>query len=220
MTWCYTDRWSARPGEAVVLHASSAHGPCQLEVARIGAERRIALSERIDLGEHPRPERPDRDGCGWPAAYEIRVGRDWPSGYYLITLTDSEGGVAHHFLVVKPAQPSAKAALVVATNTLAAYNWWGGASAYAHVESLMARKANLATAMAGALGVLSTQRPIAPLLVAAPEDIPRLVNLRKRGFSERPWAAAEAPTWARTHRQSPYDGAAGFLTKWEHHFVR
>jgi hypothetical protein len=220
MTWCYTDRWSARPGERVSLHASSAAGPCALEVARIGAERQVVLSQTVEVGDHPRPEHADRDGCGWPAALEIAVGADWASGYYLITLTDSEGGVAHHFLCVKPARPAAKAVLVLATNTLAAYNYWGGASAYAHVESLMAREANLAAAMANATGVLSTQRPIAPLLIAAPDDMPRLVNLRKRGFEERTWAGPEAPTWARTHRQSPYDGAAGFLNKWEHHFVR
>jgi hypothetical protein len=220
VTWCYTDRWSARPGERVALHASSAHGPCTLELARIGAERRVALTQRVEVGDLPRPEHADRDGCGWPAACEIAVGADWPTGYYLITLTDAEGGVAHHFLCVKPAQPAAKAVLVLSTNTLAAYNWWGGASAYAHVESLMARETNLAGAMANAIGRLSTQRPIAPLLVAAPADMPRLVNLRKRGFEERPWAAAETRDWARAHGQSPYDGAAGFLNKWEHHFVR
>jgi hypothetical protein len=204
----------------VVLHASSASGACRLEVARIGAERRVVLSQHLAVGDHPRPEHADRDGCGWPAACEIAVGADWASGYYLITLTDAEGGVANHFLCVKPARPAAKAVLVLSTNTLAAYNYWGGASAYAHVESLMARQTNVAGAMAGAIGRLSTQRPLAPLLVAAPEDMPRLVNLRKRGFGERPWAGAEAPTWARTHRRSPYDGSAGFLNKWEHHFVR
>jgi hypothetical protein len=35
-------------------------------------------------------------------------------------------------------------ALVLATNTLHAYNHWGGASAYAHVEDLMSRRATLA----------------------------------------------------------------------------
>jgi hypothetical protein len=49
--------------------------------------------------------------------------------------------------------------------------------------------------------------------------MPRLVNLRKRGFGERPWAGAD-PAWSRAHQQSPYDGSAGFLGKWEHQFVR
>jgi hypothetical protein len=220
VTWCYTDRWSARPGERVVVYASSATGACRIEVARIGAERRVVLRQRVAVGDHPRPEHADRDGCGWPPACEIAIGADWASGYYLITLTDAEGGTGRHFLCVRPAKPAAKAVLVLSTNTLAAYNYWGGASAYAHVESLMARETNLAGAMANAIGRLSTQRPIAPLLIAAPPDMPRLVNLRKRGFEERPWAGAETRDWARAHGQSPYDGAAGFLNKWEHHFVR
>jgi hypothetical protein len=49
--------------------------------------------------------------------------------------------------------------------------------------------------------------------------MPRLVNLAKRGFEERPWAGAD-PAWSRAHRQSPYDGSAGYLNKWEHAFVR
>ena len=104
--------------------------------------------------------------------------------------------------------PRAKAVLVLSTNTLFAYNYWGGASAYAHVESLVARQATLAQAMENAIGRLSTQRPIAPLLIAAPPDLPRNGNLRKRGFGERSWAGAEggtpsrarARTWRRLRR--------------------
>ena len=110
--------------------------------------------------------------------------------------------------------------LVLSTNTLFAYNYWGGASAYAHVESLVARQATLAQAMENAIGRLSTQRPIAPLLIAAPADMPRNVNLKKRGFEQRSWAGAEDSVWARAHAQSPYDASAGYLNKWEHHFVR
>ena len=83
----------------------------------------------------------------------------------------------------------------------------------------MSRRANLAQAMDGAIGVLSAQRPFPPLLLAAPPDMPRLVNLQKRGFEQRPWAGAD-PAWSRAHGQSPYDGSAGYLNKWEHAFVR
>jgi hypothetical protein len=83
----------------------------------------------------------------------------------------------------------------------------------------MARETTLAEAMEKAIGRLSTQRPIAPLLIAPPPDMPRIVNLRKRGFEERPWAGAETGAWARAHGQSAYDGSAGFLNKWEHAFA-
>jgi hypothetical protein len=106
---------------------------------------------------------------------------------------------------------------VLATNTYHAYNWWGGANAYCDVTRLMSGDAPLSKAMEGAIGVLSTERPFPPLLIAAPADVPRLVNMRKRGFEETPWASDM--DWARKHRCSPYDRSAGFLNKWEHAFV-
>jgi len=222
MTACYTDRISVAPRQSFNLHASSAAGECALEIARVGAERRVVHRARVAVGDHPRPEHADAEGCGWPACCTVTVGEDWATGYYDIVLTGADGDEAHHFVIVRaPAgRPGAKAVLVLATNTLFAYNYWGGASAYAHVESLMARQASLAEAMANAIGRLSTQRPIAPLLIAPPADMPRLVNMRKRGFEERPWAGAESGAWGRAHNQSPYDGSAGFLNKWEHAFVR
>ena len=220
MPACYTDRTSLRPGERFTLHASSATPHCWLEIARVGLGHQVVLAQAVEVGDHPTPDRADRDGCGWPAACEVTIGADWASGYYDIVLTDAAGGAAHHFVCVKPpaGAPGAKAVLVLATNTLHSYNYWGGASAYADVTALMERRASLAEAMAGAIGVLSTQRPFPPLLLAPPADMPRLVNLKKRGFEERPWAGAD-PAWSRAHGQSPYDGSAGFLNKWEHHFA-
>jgi hypothetical protein len=220
VTACYTDKISVAPDETFALHASSTSGDCDLEIARVGADRLVVHRQRVQVGDHKRPEHADAEGCGWPACCTVTVGADWASGYYDIVLRDAGGAEAHHFVCVRAARPRAKAVLVLATNTLFAYNYWGGASAYAHVESLMAREATLPEAMENAIGRLSTQRPIAPLLVAAPADMPRLVNMRKRGFEERPWAGAETGAWGRAHGQSPYDGSAGFLNKWEHAFVR
>ena len=220
MPACYTDRLSVRPGESFALHAS-ARGPCRLAIDRVGAERERVLSlEAVATREAPTPAGADREGCGWPVVLEIEVGADWRSGYHDITLIDAAGEEAHHFVCVKaPAgRPGSRLVLVLATNTLTAYNHFGGANAYCDVAALMSRRAPLAQAMEGAIGRLSTQRPFPPLLVAAPADMPRLVNLTKRGFEERPWAGAD-PAWSRAHRQSPYDGSAGFLNKWEHAFV-
>src|SRR5665213_429541 len=221
MIACYTDRTSVRPGERFGLHACADHGPCRLEIARVGAGREMVFAAgEIAVAHHPTPPHADRDGCGWPVALEVEVGVDWRSGYHDIVLTDAAGASAHHFVCVRAAPGrTRKIVLVLATNTLHAYNYWGGASAYAHVESLMRREKTLAEAMQGAIGVLSTQRPFPPLLLNAPPDIPRLVNLRPRDFEERSWASAD-PAWSREHRQSPYDAAAGYLNKWEHAFVR
>ncbi len=190
-----------------------------MEIARVGVERQVVLrQDRISVGAHPAPRHADRDGCNWPATVEIKVGDDWLSGYYDIVIEDGAGERAHHFVCVRAKAPKAKAVLVLATNTYHAYNWWGGANAYCDVTSLMTARMPLAQAMDGAIGVLSTQRPFSPLLIAAPADVPRLVNMRKRGFEEQPWASNA--DWARKHRSSPYDRSAGFLNKWEHAFVR
>ena len=220
MPACYTDRLSARPGDRVALHASANHSPCALEIARIGVRRTIvSIQTDISVADHPIPDHADRDGCGWPVAHTIKIGADWPSGYYDIRLTDAAGNSAHHFIVVKPplGQPTAKVALVLATNTYHAYNYFGGANAYCDVEALMSRRARLPEAMAGAIGVLSTRRPFPPQIVAQAADVPRLVNVRPRGFEERPFAGD--PTWPGRRSRSPYDGSAGFINKWEHAFV-
>ncbi len=219
MPACYTDRLSLRPGESFTLHASAARGPCRLQIGRIGAEQQVVLEREVAAGDHPVPPGADRDGCGWPSAAELVAGADWASGYYDIALTDADGKTAHHFICVKPPAggSGARAVLVLATNTYHAYNHFGGANAYCDVAALMSRKADLATAMKGAIGVLSTARPFPQMLIAPPADVPRLVNLRARGFDERPWAGDR--DWPRRRERSPDDSSAGFLNKWEHAFV-
>lgn len=219
MIACYTDRLSARPGERVTLHASSSDADCTVEIARVGRERVVVDSFAVAVGDHPTPEDADRNGCRWPAACEITIGADWVSGYYDIALRSASGEVWHHFVCVMPAKgaPKAKLALVLATNTYQAYNWWGGASAYSHVTKLMTGQLDFFAAMEEASGRLSTQRPFIQLIIATPEDAPRLINMRKRGMKEQPWAADMA--WMMSHHCSPYDGSAGFVNKWENRFV-
>jgi hypothetical protein len=213
----YTDVTSARPGEHVTVFASSSHPRAALEVARVGRERRVVLTTDLAVPDAPTPAHADRDGCGWPAAGGFVIADDWPSGYYDLVLVNGDGERAHHFVCVKAARPGARAALVLTTNTWNAYNWWGGANAYADVTALMSRAADLPTAMEGAIGVLSTRRPFARNLIAMPPGGPRLMNGARRGMNERP--RTDDPDFWREHGLSPYDGAAGFLNKWEHRFV-
>ncbi|MGH6993416.1 MAG: N,N-dimethylformamidase beta subunit family domain-containing protein [Caulobacteraceae bacterium] len=221
MIACYTDRTSLEPGESFRLFASAAETRCRLEVARLGASRQVTFTkEAVQIGRHATADGADRKGCGWPSCLQLQVGADWSSGYYDVALFDQAGGEAHHFIVVRPAPdaPRARAAIILSTNTWHAYNWWGGANAYADVAGLMDRRLDLAAAMEGALGELSTQRPFPPMLIHPPADVPRLVNKRRRGFRERPFASD--PNWPRRRERSPYDSAAGFVHKWEHRFVQ
>jgi hypothetical protein len=216
----YTDRFSVSPGESFAIHATADDGPCRVEIARVGADRQTVLrQDNVRIGTFATPPNADSRGCDWPVALTVQAGANWRSGYYDIVLTDSSGAAAHHFVCVKAGAKQARMVLVLATNTLHAYNYWGGASAYCDVIALMKREKALPEAMEGAIGVLSTQRPFPPLLLAPPADMPRLVNLRARGFEEKTWGGAD-PKWSREHGQSPYDGSAGYLHKWEHAFVR
>ena len=221
MIACYADRTSLRPGDSFGLCASGDNGPFALEIARVGADREVVLrQDGLAIGCHPTPADAVSGGCRWPVALTLRVGDDWRSGYYDLVLTDAAGKTAHHFICVRAAAGrEAREVLVLATNTWHAYNYWGGANAYCDVAALMEGRAPLAIAMQGAVGVLSTQRPFAQMLLAPPRGMPRLVNLTKRGFGRKPWAGADS-AWSRAHGQSPYDGSAGFLQKWEQAYVQ
>jgi hypothetical protein len=184
MLACYTDQTSVRPDERVALHASASRGPCRLDICRIGAGAELVLTrEGIQISAYPTPPGADRHGCAWPVALAVEIGR-WRSGYYDIRLTDAAGEETHHFVCIKPpkGRPSMRAVLVLATNTYHAYNWWGGANAYCNVAGLMSGEVRFPQAMDQAIGVLSTQRAFAPLIVAPPDDMPRLVNMRTRAI--------------------------------------
>ncbi len=217
--WFYPDVVSVRPGGRVTIHASGTTGTCHLVVRRLGAEAiEVARFDGIEVGSHPIPERADAEGCDWPATFSFEVGPDWASGYHDLELVDGHGGSTRHFVVVRPAEGATPAPilLVLATNTYQSYNYWGGANSYADVDAIMAREIP-PTARDTGIGRLSRLRPYAQKLIAPPPGAPRLVNLRLRapGVLERPGDR----TWSAEHRPTPYDGAAGYVDKWEHAFV-
>ena len=72
----------------------------------------------------------------WSATERLVVGRDWPSGYYLVQAVLTEGPQAGSGafapLIVKRAARAAPAKILleIPMSTAAAYNEWGGLSAY------------------------------------------------------------------------------------------
>ncbi len=217
--WFYPDVVSAAPGSRIGIHASTASGPCALTISRIGADRVTqARIEDIMVGDHPIPANPDMNGCDWPEALSFVVGDDWASGYYDLELTDADGSSTHHFVCVTPdpSAPRGRALIVLATNTYQSYNYWGGSNSYADVDAIMARQASR-TGRATGIGRLSRLRPFAQTLIAPPDGAPRLINPTLRGPGE--FLFPGDPAWMAEHQLSPYDGAAGFINKWEHRFV-
>src|SRR5262245_20901979 len=131
--WAYTPRFSYRPGEVVTICVSSTARAFQLDVVRDGGEETAMLSQSVTDGRwQDTPEQWPVEGCGWQPMLEFRIGEDWPSGGYRITLT-AEGEYStvisyDHLIIVKPA-PGRKAGRILhvaATGTWTAYNTWGG----------------------------------------------------------------------------------------------
>lgn len=136
----YCSPLSATTGERVRVHVSSPRGAFDVSVERIGAERKTVFSRKgIPGSEQAVPCDASASGCGWPAALDITVGDDWPSGVYEVVLSPAgePPPKSRPFLaafVVRSA-PSARPApilLQLATNTDAAYNNFGGYSLYAY----------------------------------------------------------------------------------------
>ncbi len=219
--WFYPNKVSAAPGETVTLFASAPASPCTLTISRIGAEvRQVAKFDDIDVGHHAIPEDADTNGCQWPETFTFEVGEDWETGYYDLTLSGSDGSKSQHFICVRKADSAAKAkaVLILATNTYAAYNYWGGSNAYADVIALMEGKVTPDESRDGAIGRLSRMRPYPQGLISPPGEPPRLINYEPRDIGQMPMPGNME--WMVEHKPSPYDGAACFLKKWEQVFTQ
>ncbi len=155
----------------------------------------------IPAGDHPTPlDAPER-GCGWPAASDVAVEPDWPSGYYEVILTIDVDGKArrtHAFFVVRPdlATTTARMLLALSTNTWHAYNDFGGRNLYTGATSV------------------SMQRPMAPgYLYKPPGAGQRVTSL----YPPDPQSASHVG-YLRMNHLSPYGGSAGW-PNWELPFV-
>jgi hypothetical protein len=135
----YTDQLSYRAGEEIAFHVSSAAATFDLEIARIGVERRVVWHRKLIPGhQHSIPDNASSHGCRWPAAIKVPVSPDWQSGYYVgrMSVTPASGKTAssEQFFVVRSANPGkdTKILIQLSTNTYNAYCNWGGYSLYAY----------------------------------------------------------------------------------------
>ena len=143
----YADRVSVLPGRSVGLRVNSAQGhPYEVRIWRLDGTRdgasRIACGDacrsRPGVVQPPSTIEPftNEIRAPWSETERLRLAADWPSGYYLlqVVLLDgpSAGSGAIAPLIVKrhPKAEPAPILLEIPMSTAAAYNEWGGLSAY------------------------------------------------------------------------------------------
>jgi hypothetical protein len=142
----YASQVSYQAGDQVAIHVSTSASVYSIEIARLGAERKVVLSKSGIVGaEHPVPENASSHGCGWPVSFTFPLPEDWSSGYYHVTLRASDGGGTYVqrnrrtaeggcYFIVRPSRPGEKTRILLqlASNTYNAYNNWGGFSLYSY----------------------------------------------------------------------------------------
>jgi hypothetical protein len=200
--WGYTAALSYAPGQVLRLHAMSGAPEARLTISRDGIQPKQVLQATIPTRFAPTPADCSVRGCDWPVAFEATIPQDWATGVYAFTL-EVAGHASHGIFVLKPAMPSAKLAMVLATGTWCAYNDWGGSN---HYQGL--------TGPSGAefAAEVSSLRPWATGFVRWPDDAPRIPHAspllsrpryphmeyaRARGISKKyassGWPAFERP---------------------------
>ena len=207
--WAYTDRWSYRPGETMLLHVSTSLAAFDVEIWRDGAERTsVYWRQGVSGAFHQTPDDCSVSGCRWPVTVEIAIPGDWRSGGYVIRL--SGNGLVYHHLSLIRAAPGAEAALllVAATGTWLAYNDWGGSN---HYEGVTGPARDQFSPR------VSILRPFSRGFVVLPEGAPR-VPLRTPPVMG---AALRHPhiEWAYANGYSKKYASAGWAS-YDRHFVR
>ncbi len=216
--WLYSDATSYSPGDSAVFFVSSPVAEVSCVVSRVGAtEKPVHERSGLRAGHHDVPAHGYRDGCGWPEAFAVEIGSDWPSGYYRIRLRAGELE-AEHFFVVRSANPGAGArmVLVLATNTYQAYNSWGGLNLYGN-DASFADDAGQLSDRPSPSPVVAWDRPYSRCLVASPVPT-RIPALAQRAAGEGPGLPEQAMALIEAGA-SVWDMPAGFVNKWEHQFV-
>jgi hypothetical protein len=212
--WCYTDSIAYPPGASVRLYVCSSAERYRLEIMRDGGDARAVLEREVRGARwQDTPEQCSVTGCGWTPSLEFRVGEDWPSGAYRITLTAQgpEGELsAHHLFIVRPVA-GAKAhriLQVAATATWTAYNTWGGSN---HYQGITGPKRNQYATL------VSLERPWCRGFTVLPHDAPRVPLT----VSPPPDAGLRYPhlEWAFANGYSNKYASAGWAS-YDRHFLR
>jgi hypothetical protein len=140
----YASQSSYVQGEEAVFHISTGASTFAATIERVGQARKKVWEKKDLAGRHnPVPDDASANGCHWPESFRVKIGSDWPTGYYQMTLLAQDNGgkwtrrgtrtaQGSLFFIVRPAKPGAKILIQLCTNTYNAYTNYGGFSLYAY----------------------------------------------------------------------------------------
>jgi hypothetical protein len=117
---------SARPGDPVTLVVRTDARRLSVQLLRSGPETEPTYANNeikgVPVGE---PLAVDwSKNLNAPAPIELTVGSDWPTGVYAARIDADDGRVGFAPLVVRPATPRTRVAIVMPTSTWSAYNFY------------------------------------------------------------------------------------------------
>jgi hypothetical protein len=143
----YCGRLSYTAGDELTVHVRCTTDRYDVEIFRWGATRELVWSAADLPGTIPgTPVDADAAGCDWPASITITVPAEWRSGFHHVRLrahgAPDDRAVGDACFVVRApiGAPSARALVVIATNTYNAYNSWGGRSLYTGAREVSYRR--------------------------------------------------------------------------------
>jgi hypothetical protein len=117
---------SARPGSTAGLLVRTDAQSLKLQLLRCGPESEPTYANNelkgIPVGDPVELDWSKRQSA--PAAVYVPIGADWPSGVYAARLDADDGRVGFAPLVVAPAAPTQRIAVVEPTTTWQAYNFY------------------------------------------------------------------------------------------------
>ena len=98
MTAGYCWPQSVIPGEIVTVFCHTESLSYHAEVVRSGTtEKKVFDKPSLPGVRQAMPQNLAANGCAWQPSFEIEIQPEWPSGFYLVRLTDSDGCRLRHF---------------------------------------------------------------------------------------------------------------------------
>ncbi len=141
----YLNTLSVEIGDTLQFHISTASPNYQISIYKLGLNQALVYtSPVITGGKHPVPDSSFSKGCGWPVSFSLFIDQSWQPGVYTAKFPVTSGNGEIVFSVRSPNPGSVSKILVImSTNTMQAYNNYGGKSIYNYNSTNLSRSAKV-----------------------------------------------------------------------------